>query len=218
MLIIMIVLSNVSQRLGSEIYCSLISLCLLKFFIPHLAGNQSAPALVPAAVVTYPSEMDGVPKISLPVFGLASYKFKLSLWTDNGQLVSSLLQDADNWLSRLLVNHPDFRFFCRRWYLEMTSLLLSLLPFKRRRNSLSSRCMDHLFHVLGGIENGNSIRDISLYLVTLCLVFKTYSERKCGKKRIRRDQKKDSHKSKSTMERKESNDRIKLSRENRVIE
>lgn len=116
-ILIMIVLSNVSpQHLGSEIYCSLnFFVCLPKFSIPHRAGNQSAPALVPAAVVAYPSsEMDGFPKISLPVFGLASYKFKLSLWTDNGQLVSSLLQAADNWLSLLLVNHPDFRFFCRR--------------------------------------------------------------------------------------------------------
>lgn len=69
-------------------------------------------------MVTYPSEMDGVPKMCLPVFGLASYKFKGSLWTPNGgyerQLANSLFQAADNWLRLLQVNHPDFVFFCRR--------------------------------------------------------------------------------------------------------
>lgn len=64
------------------------------------------------------SEIDGVTKMSLPVFGLASYKFKGSLWTPNGgferQLANSLLQEADNWLRRVQVNHPDFLFFSRR--------------------------------------------------------------------------------------------------------
>lgn len=64
------------------------------------------------------SEMDGVPEISLPVFGLASYKFRGSLWTPNGgrdcQLTNSLLQAADDRLRLLQVNHPDFLFFCRR--------------------------------------------------------------------------------------------------------
>lgn len=64
--------------------------------------------------MVYPSEMDGVPKISLPVFGMASYKLKGSLWAQNGvecQLADSLMQAADNWLSLLQVNHPDFQFF-----------------------------------------------------------------------------------------------------------
>ncbi|KAH9795062.1 hypothetical protein KPL71_005099 [Citrus sinensis] len=72
----------------------------------------------PSPEVSYPSEIDGVPKMALPVFGLASYKFKGSLWTPTGgcerQLASSLLQAADNWLRLLQVNHPDFLFFCRR--------------------------------------------------------------------------------------------------------
>lgn len=79
-----------------------------------LAGTGSAQS----PVMTYPSEVDGVPKMSLPVFGLASYKFKGSLWTPNGgcerQLANSLLQDADKWLREVQVNHPDFLFFCRR--------------------------------------------------------------------------------------------------------
>ncbi|PRQ16608.1 hypothetical protein RchiOBHm_Chr7g0186041 [Rosa chinensis] len=72
------------------------------------SGSDQAPVMV------YPSEVDGVPKISLRIFGLASYKLKGSLWAQNGiecQLADSLMQAADNWLSLLQVNHPDFRFF-----------------------------------------------------------------------------------------------------------
>ncbi|KAI4313886.1 hypothetical protein L6164_026832 [Bauhinia variegata] len=73
---------------------------------------------VQAPIVTYPSEMNGVPKMSLPVFGLATYKCKGPLWTANGeyerQLASSLLQDADNWLRLHRVSHPDFLFFSSR--------------------------------------------------------------------------------------------------------
>ncbi|KAJ1398329.1 hypothetical protein SESBI_31169 [Sesbania bispinosa] len=73
---------------------------------------------VQAPGVSYLNEMDGVPKMSLPVFGLASYKFKGSVWTPNGgyerQLATSLVQDAESWLRLLQVNHPDFLFFSRR--------------------------------------------------------------------------------------------------------
>nr|XP_016515563.1 PREDICTED: uncharacterized protein LOC107832260 isoform X1 [Nicotiana tabacum] len=90
--------------------------CFLTFHSLHtpMTGSQSAH---PAAV-TCPSDTDPVPKIPLPAFGLASYKFKASLWTPNGgsgrQLMSSLLQSAENWLTLLQVNHPDFSFFCQR--------------------------------------------------------------------------------------------------------
>ncbi|KAM0983540.1 hypothetical protein TB2_010867 [Malus domestica] len=71
-----------------------------------------------APVLTYPSDMDGAPKMSLPAFGLASYKFRGSLWTPSGgserQLASSLLQAADDFLRRHQVDHPDFLFFSRR--------------------------------------------------------------------------------------------------------
>ena len=54
-------------------------------------------------------------KISLPVFGLASYKLKGSILTPSGphesQQENSLLQDADNWLHRLQVVLPDYQFF-----------------------------------------------------------------------------------------------------------
>lgn len=59
--------------------------------------------------------VDSLPKISLPVFGLASYKLKGSILTPSGndefQQASSLLQDAGNWLKRLQVDLPDYQFF-----------------------------------------------------------------------------------------------------------
>ncbi|XP_068326260.1 uncharacterized protein [Pyrus communis] len=71
-----------------------------------------------APVLTYPSDMDGVSKMSLPAFGLASYKFSRSLWTPSGgsesPLAGFLLQAADDFLRRHKVNHPDFLFFNRR--------------------------------------------------------------------------------------------------------
>ncbi|PON64493.1 hypothetical protein PanWU01x14_123700 [Parasponia andersonii] len=90
--------------------------CFLTYHYLHTptGGMQNAQA----PVVMRPSETDGVPKMSLPVFGLASYKFKGSLWTANGgferQLANSLSQAADDWLRRLHVSHPDFLFFSRR--------------------------------------------------------------------------------------------------------
>ncbi|KAH6810101.1 hypothetical protein C2S51_027884 [Perilla frutescens var. frutescens] len=90
--------------------------CFLTFHSLHTPMTGSEAVHPPVA--KYPSESDGVPRISLPVFGLASYKYKVSLWTPNGgqqqQLENSLLQAADNWLNSLHVYHPDFSFFCRR--------------------------------------------------------------------------------------------------------
>lgn len=64
-----------------------------------------------------------VSKISIPIFGMASYKFKGSMWTQNGvhQKANSLVQAAENRLRLLHVNHPDFQFFAshgmyHRWY------------------------------------------------------------------------------------------------------
>lgn len=53
--------------------------------------------------------------LSLPIFGLAYYKFKVSVWNPNGayecQKANSLLRAADNWLRQRQVNHPDYSFF-----------------------------------------------------------------------------------------------------------
>lgn len=90
--------------------------CFLTFHSLHTPITGTPSVNTPTLV--YPSEVDGALKMSLPVFGLASYKFRTSLWTPSGgcerQLVSSLLQAADNWLTMLQVNHPDFLFFSRR--------------------------------------------------------------------------------------------------------
>ncbi|KAG7591734.1 hypothetical protein ISN45_Aa01g007280 [Arabidopsis thaliana x Arabidopsis arenosa] len=61
---------------------------------------------------------ESVEKMELPVFGLASYKLRGSVWTgfrgSGHQVANSLFQAADNWLRLRQVNHPDFIFFCRR--------------------------------------------------------------------------------------------------------
>ncbi|CAA7046411.1 unnamed protein product [Microthlaspi erraticum] len=62
---------------------------------------------------------ESVEKMSLPVFGLASYKLRGSVWTSikgsgHHQLVKSLFQAADSWLRLHQVNHPDFIFFSRQ--------------------------------------------------------------------------------------------------------
>ncbi|XP_051146097.1 uncharacterized protein LOC127261767 isoform X2 [Andrographis paniculata] len=68
--------------------------------------------------VKYPSDYNGMPQILLPVFGLASYKYKASLWTPRSGhqlLANSLLQAADDWVNSLHVSHPDHSFFSRRY-------------------------------------------------------------------------------------------------------
>ncbi|KAL5163420.1 hypothetical protein HKD37_07G020326 [Glycine soja] len=56
-----------------------------------------------------------ISKLSLPIFGLASHKFKVSLWDPDGvsecQKANSLLRAAENWLRLLRVNHPDYNYF-----------------------------------------------------------------------------------------------------------
>ncbi|XP_076942375.1 uncharacterized protein LOC143612224 isoform X2 [Bidens hawaiensis] len=54
-------------------------------------------------------------RITLPIFGLAAYKFKSSDWTQSGahgtEKVNSLMNSTENWLRNLNVYHPDFVFF-----------------------------------------------------------------------------------------------------------
>lgn len=54
-------------------------------------------------------------QLTLPIFGLAAYKFKNSDWTQTGvhgtEKVSSLMNSTENWLRSLNVYHPDFVFF-----------------------------------------------------------------------------------------------------------
>ncbi|KAK7387952.1 hypothetical protein VNO78_22751 [Psophocarpus tetragonolobus] len=56
-----------------------------------------------------------ISKLSLPIFGLASHKFKVSVWDPDGvsecQKANSLSRAAENWLRLLRVNHPDYNYF-----------------------------------------------------------------------------------------------------------
>ncbi|KAH1200884.1 hypothetical protein HKD37_17G046685 [Glycine soja] len=56
-----------------------------------------------------------ISKLSLPIFGLASHKFKVSIWDPDGvsecQKANSLSRAAENWLRLLRVNHPDYNYF-----------------------------------------------------------------------------------------------------------
>lgn len=67
-----------------------------------------------------PNGFDMALKLSLPIFGMACYKFKLSVWDQNGidecQRANSLLLAADEWLRLLNVNHPDYKFFVSHSY------------------------------------------------------------------------------------------------------
>ncbi|KAK2451543.1 hypothetical protein QL285_010590 [Trifolium repens] len=87
--------------------------CFLTYHTLHtpLTGNGGTQA----PTMLYPNDIDGVPKMSLPIFAMASYKLKGSIWMKNGvsdnQLANSLLQAADNWLRLVQVNHPDYQFF-----------------------------------------------------------------------------------------------------------
>lgn len=71
-------------------------------------GGKSVP-------VTPISNSGGSPKIALPVFGLASYKLKGTVWSTTAncerQQATSLLQSADQWLRLHQVKHPDYDFF-----------------------------------------------------------------------------------------------------------
>ncbi|KAF7819905.1 uncharacterized protein G2W53_025360 [Senna tora] len=87
--------------------------CFLTYHTLHTPLTGSTQAQAPTLV--FPNDMDGVPKISLPTFAMASYKLKGSIWMQNGlgesQSANSLLQAADNWLRLQQVNHPDYQFF-----------------------------------------------------------------------------------------------------------
>ncbi|XP_004504580.1 uncharacterized protein [Cicer arietinum] len=87
--------------------------CFLTYHTLHTSLTGSGPT--PGPVLVYPSEMDGVPKISIPTFAMAAYKLKGSIWmkkeVGDNQVMNSLLQAADKWLRLVQVNHPDHQFF-----------------------------------------------------------------------------------------------------------
>ncbi|XP_072983143.1 uncharacterized protein [Typha latifolia] len=87
--------------------------CFLTF---HSLSTPSKDIRSGHPEINFRSSPMNVPgKLPLPLLGLASYKFRGTIWTSNGlhehQLTSSLLQAADSWLRRVQVDHPDYRFF-----------------------------------------------------------------------------------------------------------
>ncbi|CAK8578307.1 unnamed protein product [Lathyrus sativus] len=87
--------------------------CFLTYHTLHtpLTGSVTTPGLT----LVYPSEMDGIPNISIPTFAMAAYKLKGSIWmkkeASDNQVMHSLLQAADKWLRLVQVTHPDHQFF-----------------------------------------------------------------------------------------------------------
>lgn len=100
------------------LWSQFISLQLHLFFsiiihVSHADADPSTPACPPSG--GFNSCMNAAGKLTLPVFGLAPYKLRSSVWSSNGpheqQLAASLMQAADDWLRDRQVHHPDFRFF-----------------------------------------------------------------------------------------------------------
>lgn len=91
------------------------------FFLHCITSERSNPFLGSNAECPMASVLqgvNGVDMVSLPTFGLASYKFRGSIWTPDGgrefQLVNSLVQAAEKWVRHLNVDHPDYSFFASR--------------------------------------------------------------------------------------------------------
>ncbi|CAN6980445.1 unnamed protein product [Brassica rapa subsp. trilocularis] len=89
--------------------------CFLTYHSLHAPFQAGAGVTTQSMCELQPRE--SVEKTMLPVFGLATYKLRGSVWTSTKgsghQLVNSLFKAADNWLRLRHVNHPDFIFFCR---------------------------------------------------------------------------------------------------------
>uniref|UniRef100_A0ACD6A765 Uncharacterized protein n=1 Tax=Avena sativa TaxID=4498 RepID=A0ACD6A765_AVESA len=90
--------------------------CFLTFHClatPSKDSHPTTPACPGFEGINHYTSSTG--KLPLPAFGLASYKLRSSLWASNGapeqESVTSLMQEADNWLRCMQVEHPDFRFF-----------------------------------------------------------------------------------------------------------
>ncbi|TKW31339.1 hypothetical protein SEVIR_2G099000v4 [Setaria viridis] len=90
--------------------------CFLTFHYlstPSKDTDRAAPACPSFGGLNHCVNAAG--KLTLPVFGLASYKLRSSIWSSNRpeeqHRAASLMQAADEWLRQRQVYHPDFRFF-----------------------------------------------------------------------------------------------------------
>ncbi|KAJ3676093.1 hypothetical protein LUZ60_003505 [Juncus effusus] len=92
--------------------------CFLTFhsLSTNLKSDESSNSSVQIPKLIRTNSSDEIShKLSLPLLGLASYKFKGPIWTSNfpqeRELATNLMQTADDWLSSRHVSHPDFQFF-----------------------------------------------------------------------------------------------------------
>ncbi|KAJ4783394.1 plant/protein (DUF789) [Rhynchospora pubera] len=78
-------------------------------------GIMHQEITVPSASIMRQNPSDNPDKLTLPLLGLVSYKFKESIWISDRlherELVTNLMHSADEWLCSRQVNHPDYRFF-----------------------------------------------------------------------------------------------------------
>ncbi|CAL5089626.1 unnamed protein product [Urochloa decumbens] len=90
--------------------------CFLTFHYLSTPTKDTDPATLACPSVGGLNHcMNTAGKLTLPVFGLASYKLRSSIWSSNKpeeqQHAASLMQAADEWLRHRQVYHPDYRFF-----------------------------------------------------------------------------------------------------------
>ncbi|KEH32323.1 hypothetical protein MtrunA17_Chr4g0067961 [Medicago truncatula] len=89
-----------------------LSACFLTF---HSLSTALQSSNTDPLNIHYSRGRDISSKLSLPIFGLAHHKFKISIWDPDGvsesQKANSLARAAENWLRLLQVNHPDYNFF-----------------------------------------------------------------------------------------------------------
>ncbi|GAU37474.1 hypothetical protein TSUD_207100 [Trifolium subterraneum] len=89
-----------------------LSACFLTF---HSLSTALQSSNTEPVNIHYSRGRDISSKLSLPIFGLAHHKFKISIWDPDGvsesQKANSLARAAENWLRLLQVNHPDYNYF-----------------------------------------------------------------------------------------------------------
>ena len=107
---------SLSTALQSMSRCSLFSFCVCKMMVTNILIFESGSNTDPLNIHYSRSRgRDISSKLSLPIFGLAHHKFKISIWDPDGvsesQKANSLARAAQNWLRLLQVNHPDYNFF-----------------------------------------------------------------------------------------------------------
>ncbi|KAI5425453.1 hypothetical protein KIW84_031308 [Lathyrus oleraceus] len=81
----------------------------LTYHTLHTPLTVVGSVTMPGLTLVYPSEMDGIPNISIPTFAMAAYKLKgsISMKKEAGgnQVMHSLLQAADEWLRLVQIIH-----------------------------------------------------------------------------------------------------------------